>query len=195
MAMPNRKVFISLVGPETSLLFNELKRQLPKELPNRKCHFLQDPFKDYSNISILGKSKKDLWPPARTCLRWALFLQHNYEEVAPVFKMEHVDIVVVPRYGFDLVAGAIAYEDCHKSLKIHKDLVPHGVIGLGIAPPLYIFTEVFDRKVELLKKEYFAEGSGQSARTLDADQTITWKARAIVEIVKNELSVGSKKAA
>src|SRR6185312_5559140 len=129
-------VFISLVGASsrTKSIFDELTRAIPRKFPTLSFLAVPDPFKDYGSMKIGDKRKRDYVPEARVCFRWGLFYQQN-AELAEQFG--NFDIVLTPRFGYDLYRGAVADGTCSTALKMHQTLVPFGVTDLNLCPPLY----------------------------------------------------------
>ena len=182
-----KPVFISLVGNDkgTDTLYKRLETKLPQAFPGLNCAFLGDPFEEYPNLRIANKRKREYTPGARMFFRWGFFYEFNSIIVKNVFD-DGADIVVVRKFGFDLYAGAIAFQDCDRSLAMHHALIPHGIIQFGIIPPLYVFTEKIGEKTKEAHKRYFAV-EGQESTKINPRSPLPKKADSIIGIVRERL--------
>ena len=187
MTPPTKKpIFISLVGkaPQTDRLYAALETKMRDEYPHVKCAFVGDPFEHYSSMKIDEMPKHDYESPARTFFRLGLFYQFNAKTVKPVFD-EGVDLVVVRAYGYDLYHFAIEYQDCGISLEIHKKNLEYTVLGHGICPPVYLFTQKISPAERITADRYFKEGSGQKMLTLDPSLTTSQQIDRIISMYRN----------
>lgn len=204
-----KPIFYSLAGDseETFELYEKLVSLIRKEFPDQQCEFLGDPLEGYSEMRLAEKPKHDYTPGARTFFRWGLFYEFNATILKRAFDAG-VDIVLVRRFGFDLHMGAVAYNPCPDSLEIHQANIPYGVLRLGLCPPVYVFTDEIDDKLREGVVQYFGLSddmhrlkTGQAAtgqyfpRQLKHSLSISEKARAIVDMIRNELCERKKAAA
>jgi hypothetical protein len=152
-------IFLSLVGATnlTKVIFNELSKGVSSRFPEHRTLVLPDPFKDYSSLRIGKKRKREYSPEARVCFRWGLFYEFINENRAAFLES---DIVLVPRFGYDLYRGAVGNTNCQRALDMHVGLVQHGVLAMGLCPPLYLFTEEVSAEEVVVRRAYF-EHPGQ----------------------------------
>ena len=187
-----RPVFISLVGvdPETDKLYALLESAWPKRMPDVTPTFIGDPFEDYDKVRIGNRRKREFPPESRTCFRWGLFFDFNLHVVRPAFD-SFSDVIIARKYGYDLHAGAVVFKQSELALKVHKDIVSHGVIGLGIDPPLYVFTGRIDMQTQMVKEEYF-KLPGQRCEIVDADLPLRQKGVKLFGIIERLRSEQNK---
>jgi hypothetical protein len=191
----HKPVFIALVGisPVVDALFELFQKDTDRVFPRLKVLVLESPFKDYSTIKIGNKHKSDFSPCARTFLRWAFFYEHNEVVVKPAFE-SGADIIIIRQYGFDLHMGAIALREDDRALAFHHMLVPQGVTGLGIDPPLYVFTEHLDERTLHVRTQYFGV-PGQEFTEVEPTLCVREKATRIALIAQGRLEKQRESAA
>lgn len=185
--MPAKKpVFISFAGkaPQTDRLYEALESRVRTECSHLRYEFLGDPFEHYSTMRIDDKPKHDYLPTSRTFFRLGLFNEFNETVVKPAFD-RNPDFVVVRAYGYDLYRYAVEYQDCEKSLKIHKALIPFTVLGLGLCPPEYMFSLKISPADRVIMDRYFIEGSGQTKRIIDASLSIEAKVDRVIALIQS----------
>ena len=182
-----KPVFIALVGitAVVDALFELFQKDTDKIFPGLKVVMLESPFKDYSSIKIGNKHKRDMSPCARTLIRWALFYDYNFFVVKPAFDSD-ADVIIIRQYGFDLHMGAIALRPDDRALAFHHMLVPQGVTGLGIDPPLYVFTEHVDGRTLEIRTQYFS-APNQEFTEIDPLLSVREQATRIAVIVQGRL--------
>ncbi len=188
-------VFISLVGEpqNTSALYVRLQQHLSAEFAKDKPTFLGDPFGDYDTIKIGGKRKSEYSPEARVHFRWGLFFEFNKGIVRPAID-DGSNLILVPRYGFDLYAGATVFQDSPTALAIHLDNVKHGVKGLGINPPIYVFTNNPSSELQIKIRQYFDREHGQNEPTYAPPNDTGAQAAFITNLIYEELAKRNTKA-
>jgi hypothetical protein len=182
--VPTKKpVFISFVGkaPQTDRLYEAFETRVRREYPNLKFEFLGNPFEHYPTMRIDEKPKHEYSPAARTFFRLGLFYEFNERVVQPAFDRGH-DFVVVRAYGYDLYRDAIEYRDCDISLEIHKNNLQYTVLGHGLCPPVYLFTQEVTPADRIRMDRYFKEGSGQKSHVLDPTLSINAKVDRILSM-------------
>lgn len=186
MTPTKNPAFISFVGkaPQTDRLYEALEAQARKQFSHLRYEFLGNPFEHYSTMRIDEKPKHDYSPAARTFFRLGLFYEFNETVVKPAFD-RGLDFVVTRAYGFDLYRDAIEYRDCDKALKIHKDLIPYTVLGLGLCPPEYVFLHEISPVERIKMDRYFAEGSGQTKREFEPSLPMDEKVNRVIAMIKN----------